>query len=175
MSVDIQEKPKTADENQQPAEAAKPPLTERLVVGFTQVRWPVTLLTAAIMAVGWCSLFLVNNWLQILAGVIPVTAGLYLGRRVKEHLLLHGLLLGFIGYTIGALIVGAYGSLGSTGLVPLPQLINPETGQAATVGALELVLFLSVVFGPGDDSLPRIRGDYVGARRTAPARNARTA
>ncbi len=140
MSIDIQNE--TA-----PNETAPPPTEPRMSFiarvqhGLTEVDWRWTLLTALVMAVLWCLLFLMQNVLQILAGIIPVTAGLFLGRKVKRQLALHGVLLGLIGYTFGAIIVGTYGGLGALGIVPLPLVQSPETGNILQVGATDLVLF----------------------------------
>lgn len=153
-SVDIQKKHSddsgratrshTADQTDEPDQASTQPATPWRVQARTalaQVQWRITLITALVMAVGWCGLFLSPGFLQILAGVVPVTAGLFLGRKVKEQLLLHGLLLGSLGYLLGAAMVGMFGVLGGTGVVPLPTMTNPDTGLISQVSAAELLAF----------------------------------
>jgi energy-coupling factor transporter transmembrane protein EcfT len=122
-------------------EQPKPALVERLGLNFAHVEWRVTLLVAALMALCWCLFFLGPSVLQIVAGIVPVMAGLYLGRRVQRDWLAHGLALGGVGFGIGLLIIFAYGALGQAGLVPLPslQLAPNEPPSAASVQ--ELIFF----------------------------------
>ncbi len=140
MSVDIQNEPHPSE----PAREAAPPqpsLIQRMQHGLTQIDWSLTLFTALVMAAGWCVLFLAQNILQILAGIIPVTAGLFLGRKVKRELALHGVLLGIFGYLFGAVMVAIYGGLGAAGITPLPTVQSPDSGLLLPVGPVDLVLF----------------------------------
>lgn len=141
MSVDVREEQNRAGANESADEQPRPPLMARLGVALGQVEWRVTLLTALVMAAGWCMLFLANNILQILAGVVPVMGGLFLGRRVKRQLLLHGLILGTSGFLMGLAMMAIYGALGSAGIVPLPQLVIEQGQPAATLSPGELIFF----------------------------------
>ncbi len=149
MSVDIQEEQR-AERRDDPgqSEAVRPSLGQRLrqaparfQAARAQINWRITLLTALVMAVGWCLLFLANNILQILAGVVPVVAGLFLGRRVKQQLLLHGIILGVGGFLIGLLLIIFYGVLGSFGLVTLPTIALEQGQPAMQVTPGELIFF----------------------------------
>ncbi|MEI6775445.1 MAG: restriction endonuclease [Chloroflexales bacterium] len=117
----------------------QPSLIQRAITSLSQVRWGETLLIALAMSVAWCGLFLANGIVQILAGVVPVMAGLYLGRRIKDNYLAHGLVLGFAGFLFGLIAVAAYGYLGSLGIVLMPMLpIADKTTEQATFGSLLL-------------------------------------
>src|SRR5262249_51953486 len=50
--------------------------------------------------------FLQASALTFVAGIIPVGAGLLLGRRVKGHYTLHGFVTGLIGALVGLLVLG---------------------------------------------------------------------
>ncbi|NJP06391.1 MAG: restriction endonuclease [Chloroflexaceae bacterium] len=73
------------------------------------------------MAVAWCALFLQpDSVLQILTGIVTVSAGLFLGYRVKQRFLLHGLILGISGFLMGLGFVWVYSLLLAAGVVPSP-------------------------------------------------------
>ncbi len=129
MSVDVQEdKQQEVTEEERPQRPQRPSLLARWkAIEWGDVQWRIVLATAVIMAVGWCSLFAAQGWIQFLAGIVPVSAGLFLGGRVKTHILLHGLLLGITGFTFGLLFVVIYGMLGQAGVVAMPELaITPD-------------------------------------------------
>lgn len=129
-------------------QAERQPIMGRLATSLRNIEWRHTILVAAIMAVVWCVLFLANNILQVLAGVVPVLAGLYLGRRVKGEYLGHGLVLGLSGFVIGTLLVLGYVGLNLAGLVPMPVLqLDPNAAPApATPGGLLTLYFTFSVF-----------------------------
>lgn len=104
--------------------APRPSLSQRIAaIQWEAVEWRLTLLTAVGMAIGWCLLFASPGWVQFLAGIVPVSAGLFLGSRVKNQVLVHGLILGISGFVAGLVFVSIYALLGGMGLVPLPQLV----------------------------------------------------
>jgi hypothetical protein len=142
MSVDTT--PEQRDQSA-PEANAKPSFGQRISASLRQVEWSQTLLIAAVMAITWCMLFLGSSILQILAGIVPVLAGLLLGRRVKGEWLAHGLVLGFSGFLFGLLAVTIYGLLGQVGLVPLPVLqLAPD--QPPTPAGLNELLFFYATF-----------------------------
>lgn len=142
MSVDTT--PEQRDQSA-PEANAKPSFGQRISASLRQVEWSQTLLIAAVMAITWCMLFLGSSILQILAGIVPVLAGLLLGRRVKGEWLAHGLVLGFSGFLFGLLAVTVYGLLGQVGLVPLPVLqLAPD--QPPTPAGLNELLFFYATF-----------------------------
>jgi len=125
-----------ADGAGQPARA---PLMQRIGASFARVEWGQTLLVAALMALAWCALFLASNVLQILAGIVPVMAGLFLGRRVKGDYLAHGFVLGISGFLFGLAFAAIYGALGVAGVVPMPVLQLRADSPPAPVSFDELL------------------------------------
>ena len=123
------------------APEARQPLAERLGLSFNAIDWRQTILLALAMAVSWCVFFLGPSLLQILAGIVPVMAGLFLGRRVKGEWLGHGLVLGVAGFAFGLIIVLVYGGLGQAGLVPMPVLQLEPNAPPATADLRELLFF----------------------------------
>lgn len=148
MSVDTRPEPREQSAGEAPeqtASAPRQPLGQRIAASFSQIQWGETLLIALVMALAWCALFLGSSVLQILAGIVPVMAGLYLGRRVKGEWLAHGLVLGLAGFVFGLIAVVIYGLLGQAGLVSLPNLqLSP--GAAATPATLGELLFFYTTF-----------------------------
>ncbi|GAB4429389.1 MAG: restriction endonuclease [Chloroflexi bacterium OHK40] len=146
MSVDTT--PEQREQPEAPAEqprAPREPLARRLGLSFAQVEWRLTLLVALLMALAWCTFFLGPSLLQILAGIVPVMAGLYLGRRVKGDWLAHGLVLGVAGFAFGLIAVLIYGSLGQAGVLPMPELqLQPDTPPARAT--LQDLLFFYTTF-----------------------------
>ncbi len=134
---------RTGEPAEQPAEPTS--WSQRLGLSFANLEWRLTLLIALGMALAWCIFFLGPGYLQILAGIVPVMAGLYLGRRVKGDWLAHGLVLGGAGFLFGLLAVLAYGSIGQAGFAPMPVLqLAPDVPPApATLGDL---IFFYVTF-----------------------------
>ncbi|EFO81941.1 restriction endonuclease [Oscillochloris trichoides DG-6] len=113
---------------------------KRIVEGMAHVEWKQVLLVALVMAFAWCSLFMTSPVLQILAGVIPVMGGLYLGNRVKGYYLSNGIMLGIAGFLFGLIIVVIYGSMISAGVnVPLPQITGENNQQLQIQGIDDLV------------------------------------
>jgi hypothetical protein len=134
MRVDVQESKQQnqdTDTIAKPAPPQRPPRPSLFArwrsVDWNNIQWRIVLATAVIMAVGWCALFAAQGWIQFLAGIVPVSAGLFLGGRVKKDILVHGLLLGIIGFTLGLLFVVVYGMLGNAGVVAMPTLaLTPD-------------------------------------------------
>lgn len=138
MSVDVREDQQTGAEEAAPARRGPSVAGIRTALG--ELEWRKTLLTALVMAVGWSLLFMASSLLQILAGVVPVLAGLWLGRQVKQHLLLHGLVLGFGGFLFGLAMVAGYGLIaGNAGIAALNIVVQPEQPPIGTL--YDLVLF----------------------------------
>jgi hypothetical protein len=139
MSVDVQKEQNRMGETQpEQHDTPHPSLLVRLRVALTEINWRLTIITALLMAAGWCVLFLSFNIFQILAGIVPVTAGLYLGRRIKTQLLLHGLLAGILGFLVGLVIIIVYGMLGEAGYVTMPVLPDNE-GVMRSIDLLTLI------------------------------------
>ncbi len=123
------------------AGSERPGLVQRINASLGHVEWGQTLLVAAVMSIGWCLLFLGSSMLQVLAGIVPVMAGLYLGRRVKGEWLTHGLILGLAGFFFGLLAVLIYGGLGQIGVVPLPVLNLVPDAPPAQASLSDLLFF----------------------------------
>ncbi len=126
------------------AAAPRPGIVKRLAA----LNWRQVLIVALLTAAAWDALFLANNFLQILAGIVPVMAGIYLGRKITDDHLLHGVMLGLTSFAVGFLGVIAYGALGSAGLVPMPTLqLDAETPAAvATAADLNYVYLMFSIF-----------------------------
>jgi hypothetical protein len=140
MSVDTT--PEQRDERSpEAAPAPRPSLAQRIGLSFNQIEWGQTLLIALVMAVTWCALFLGSGALQVLAGIIPVMAGLFLGRRVKGDYLGHGLILGFGGFVFGLITVLTYGLLAQAGVVSMPALQLSPSATPAPGSLLDLLAF----------------------------------
>ncbi len=142
MSVDIQKEQKRVSETkQEQSTTSKEPFTARMRTVLAEVNWRLLLFVTVIMAAGWSALFLSFNILQVLSGVVPVTAGIYLGKRVKDHMLVHGMLLGSMGFVLGLIITYVYGLLGEAGIFTLPTLTDPELGETITLSAGDIVTY----------------------------------
>ncbi len=123
-----------------PSGAPRPSVITRIIEGMAHVEWKLVLLTALVMALVWCSIFFTSSILQILAGVIPVMGGLYLGNRVKGHYLANGIMLGVSGFLIGLIMATIYGLMIGSGMsLPSPQIAG-ENGQPMPMTGLDDVL-----------------------------------
>lgn len=149
MSVDTtpeqRGKPAPETPSERGSQLPRQPLVRRITSSLTNVRWGLTLLLALVMAATWCALFLSSGVLQVLAGIVPVMAGLYLGRQIKSDYLAHGLVLGLAGFVFGLVGVVIYGALGNAGLVPMPTL-QLEANQPPQLATSADLLFLYSTF-----------------------------
>ncbi|WP_322495711.1 restriction endonuclease [Chloroflexus sp.] len=127
---------------------AKLSFLQRLVHSFRSIEWVQVLLVGLITAIAWCSLFLANNILQILAGVVPVLAGIYLGRKVRGEYLANGLALGVVTFLFGLAIMAGYGLAGQAGIAPMPviQLDPDQPAAPATLIDLITIYFIFSAF-----------------------------
>ncbi len=123
------------------APAPRPSLAQRIGLSFNEIEWGQTLLLALVMAVTWCALFFGSSTLLFLSGIIPVMAGLFLGRRVKGDYLGHGLILGFGGFIFGLIAVFGYGLLAQAGKVTMPELQSVSSTTSAPRTLLDLLGF----------------------------------
>lgn len=119
-------------------------------VSLADVNWRDTLLIAFGMALVWCLLFLATTSviLQVLAGIMPVSAGLILGRRIKSQYLLHGFILGLCGFAMGLGLVSLYVALVQFNVLPLTaQATQVITGlnNGASVQAPLISLILAYI------------------------------
>lgn len=154
MSVEVQEEEHQTKTEQQsnkknamqatPHQApdSRPSLLQRIgSIQWGDIQWQTTLLTAIGMAIGWCLLFASQGWVQFLAGIVPVSAGLFLGSRVKNQVLVHGLILGITGFVAGLIFVSIYALLGGMGIVPLPQLVLDPMQPPIVSSPADLISF----------------------------------
>jgi hypothetical protein len=154
MSVEVKEGRRVSEKQEsQEQEVAQPrePLFTRLRTAFGQVEWRLMLIVALVMATAWCLLFLgsTSMVIQILAGIVPVSAGLYLGRRIKAQHLLHGILMGLIAFFMGLVIVVVYVSLIEINAVPLGGQAAIIMSEFGDVSPWALVLaYMSLSFFP---------------------------
>lgn len=97
-----------------------------------EINWVLLLAVGLGTGLLWTLLLIQQGWVQILAGLLPVTGGILVGRRIKKHITWHAVLLGLL------TSVGALTSLFVLGLVqPLPS----EILQLFLVGVITLLPF----------------------------------
>jgi hypothetical protein len=96
MGVDVSEEPRPSLIDQ---------LRGSLREGFKELQWREVLLFGVGAGVLMPLSFLQSSALTFVAGIIPVGAGLLIGRRVKGHYTLHGFMTGLIGALVGLLVL----------------------------------------------------------------------
>lgn len=69
--------------------------------GFGQLNWAVVLLIGVVAGLLMPIVLTSGDIFQLLAGIVPVGAGLLIGRRVKAYYTLHGLMVGLIAALVG--------------------------------------------------------------------------
>lgn len=142
MSVELQKEQKSSGgRTPEVPESSRLPYLAILLTALKEVKWGITLLTGLAMAVGWCMFFLSTPLMQLLSGIMPVTAGLFLGRHVKTRLLIHGIILGISGFLFGLIVVSVYGGLMVAGVVPPIQAPAPEGGGVVSLSLKDLILY----------------------------------
>jgi hypothetical protein len=97
MGVDV-----SSDE---PRQGLLAQLNDSLRTGLRELEWRQVLLFGIGAGVLMPLSFLQSSALTFVAGIIPVGAGLLLGRRVKGHYTLHGLITGLIGALVALLVL----------------------------------------------------------------------
>jgi hypothetical protein len=132
---------KTDQESNTTTPAASSLSLQNLRTSLGELEWQLLLLSALIMAVLWCSLFLSSSWLQFLAGMVPVSVGIFLGRKIKQHAALHGLVVGSLGFLFGLAIILVYGALGDAGIIPMPKQPVEPGKPPETLTFATLLLF----------------------------------
>lgn len=155
MSVNVKKEQRSARQKLAPprqgtnqkASSPTPPASssplQNLRTSLGELEWQLLLLSALAMAVLWCVLFLSSSWLQFLAGMVPVSVGIFLGRKIKQHPTLHGLTAGTLGFLFGLAIILAYGALGNAGFVPMPQQpVEPGTPPETLTFATLLLFYI---------------------------------
>lgn len=96
-----------------PAKRERAPRPPREPIGkvLRELRWSLLLILGIGTGLLWVSLLVQQQALQILAGLIPVTAGIIVGRRVREHITAHAIMLGVIMSVAALIAVGALWAL----------------------------------------------------------------
>jgi len=114
---------------QAPAQrATRPPIGQIL----RELDWTWLLLLGVGMGALWAVMLLPGGLTQILAGLLPVTAGIMLGRRVKRHVYWHAALLG---------ILTTLAAVATIGIISLFQPLPAEYLAVLTVGVVTLLPF----------------------------------
>lgn len=142
MSVDTT--PEQRGEKEQIPAEPRPSPFQRATAALAEVKWRDTALIAIVMSLAWCGLFLANNFLQVLAGVVPVMAGLYLGRRVKGNYLANGIVLGLLSLLFVEIFLLGYIGLHQAGLVQMPSLQLDPAQPPTPLTPAQLLLNLSL-------------------------------
>jgi hypothetical protein len=102
--------------------------------GIRELDWGTVLLFGVISGTLMSVAFLQGSTLSIIAGIVPVGTGLMLGRRIKRHYTLHGLMTGLIGGVTGSIALAAL-----IFLTPLRSAMQAALGdQAATFTLLQI-------------------------------------
>jgi Restriction endonuclease len=126
--------------SEEPRQGIIDQLRSSLREGLAELQWREVLLFGVSAGVLMPLSFLQASALTFVAGIIPVGAGLLLGRRVKGHYTLHGFVTGLIGALVGLMVLAGlifFTSMGTAAQVNLSG--NPG---ALPVTPLELWLQL---------------------------------
>jgi hypothetical protein len=94
-----------AEVSEAPRQGRFAQLVSDLREGLSQLQWREILLFGVGSGVLMPLAFLQSSYLMFVAGIIPVGAGLLIGRRVKGHYTLHGFITGLIGAAISLLVL----------------------------------------------------------------------
>ena len=133
----------------------KPSLASRLSDGFQNLNWTQVLLIGVVAGALMPVVLTGGDIFQLFAGVVPVGAGLVLGRQVRAHYMLHGFMTGLIATIVGvAVLFGLifYTPVGDTLAARAaaqgapPELSNKtaQFGQLAPFVAIALLTFVSI-------------------------------
>lgn len=119
----------SAPAQNKPAKAPRTPIGQV----FRELDWTALILVGLGGGVLWTLLLLQGGALQLLAGLLPVTGGILIGRRVKRHINWHAVMLGVftaLAAVLGLLVIGyasnlpaeawALVSVGVVTLLPFP-------------------------------------------------------
>jgi hypothetical protein len=110
--------------------APRPPLRQVL----RELNWATLLVVGIGLGILWIFVIVDGGPLQILAGLLPVTGGIVVGRRVKTHITWHAVLLSIIA-TVAASLAGLV--LFST----RAETLTAEALQILAVAIITLPLF----------------------------------
>ena len=109
-------------------------LLDSFRTGLRELDWRIVLLYGVIAGTLMSVAFLQGSTLSVIAGIVPVGTGLLLGRRVKRHYTLHGLMTGLVGGVTGSVALAAL-----IFLTPLRTAMQAALGeQAATFTLLQI-------------------------------------
>jgi len=91
--------------SEEPRQSVVAQLLSSLRVGLGELQWREVLLFGVSAGVLMPLSFVQASALTFVAGIIPVGAGLLLGRRVKGHYTLHGFVTGLVGALVGLIVL----------------------------------------------------------------------
>jgi hypothetical protein len=91
--------------SEEPSQGAIAQLLGSLREGLSELQWRQVLLFGVSAGVLMPLSFLQASALTFVAGIIPVGAGLLIGRRVKGHYTLHGFMTGLVGALVGLTVL----------------------------------------------------------------------
>ena len=101
-------------------------LLDSLRTGLRELNWGIVLLFGIVAGSLMSVAFLQGSTLSIIAGIVPVGTGLLLGRRIKQHYTLHGLMTGLVGGVTGSVALAAL-----IFLTPLRAAMQAALGTSA--------------------------------------------
>lgn len=127
-----------------------------LRVGFSQLDWLTVLAIGAVAGVLMPIVLTSGELFQLLAGVVPVGAGLIIGRRVKSFYTLHGLMVGVVSTVFGLITLyvllfftplGASMEARAVAQGAPAQLATPAAQFAQLSGFVAFALLIFCTFG----------------------------
>lgn len=131
----------------------KPSLASRLSDGFQNLNWTQVLLIGVVAGALMPVVLTGGDIFQLFAGVVPVGAGLVLGRQVRGHYLLHGFMTGMIATIVGvAVLFGLifYTPVGDALVAKAitdgaPPEMSTKAGQFGSLGPFVAIALLTFV------------------------------
>lgn len=127
-----------------------------LRAGFSQLNWPLVVLVGVVAGLLMPIVLTSGDLFQLLAGVVPVGAGLIIGRRVKAYYTLHGLMVGLIAALVGLATlyvllfltpVGAAQTARAVAQGQRPDLATPTSQFIQLGGFVPFALLIFCTFG----------------------------
>lgn len=132
----------------------KPSVMSRLRDGFQNLNWTQVLIIGVLAGVLMPLVLTGGDIFQLFAGVVPVGAGLILGRRVRGHYMLHGFMTGLVATIVGVIVLSVLifstpigdslaARAAAQGAPPELSSKSAQFGQLAPFVAIALLTFVS--------------------------------
>lgn len=142
------------DQARQPKTAQAKPAqrTGRAPIGqiLRELDWTWLLVLGLGMGALWAVMLRLGGFAQILAGLLPVTAGIMLGRRAKQHIYWHAALLG---------VLTTFAAVATAALVNIVAPLPPSDPMAANYWQVVLVGVVTLLPFPAFGVITAARGE----------------